>query len=89
MDLVQERLDLLTAAREARQRAVMHYQIDIDNFATAIELINSTLDNDQDMLSFASELEDRLASTRHQQAREQIILRAIETQLDAEVDHVD
>lgn len=88
MDLAQERIETLATARDARRRAVMHYQIDIDNFAAAVALIDSEHEDDAQMVAFGVELADLLATTRHQQARERLILRVIEDQLPAETAHV-
>lgn len=82
MDLAQERLDTLIQARDARRRAVMHYQIDIDNFTAAIALIGREHGDDPALQAFGNELADLLATTMHQQDRERVILRVIEAQLE-------
>ena len=82
MDLAQERIDILKGALEQRQRAVMHYQINIDNFRAAIALLDAEHQDDPRLAGYADELVRALAENEGQQARERVILRVIEAQLE-------
>lgn len=79
MNLAQERIDLLTAAAEGREREVMHYQINIDNFTRAIAEIEA---NHPEMGEFANNLRELLASSKLEQAKERILLKVIRDQLE-------
>lgn len=79
MSLEQERIDLLTAAAEGREREVMHYQINIDNFTRAIAEIEA---NHPEMEEFANNLRELLASSKLEQAKERILLKVIRDQLE-------
>ena len=79
MNLEQERLDILTQAAEGREREVMHYQINIDNYERAIAEIEA---NHPDMAEFADRLRELLASSRVEQAKERIMLKVIRDQLE-------
>ena len=79
MNLEQERIDLLTAAAEGREREVMHYQINIDNFTRAIAEIEA---NHPEMEEFANNLRELLASSKLEQAKERILLKVIRDQLE-------
>jgi hypothetical protein len=80
MDLEQERLDMMRAAHEGRSRAVMHYQVNIDNFRAALTLLEGEMDPNLD--AFARELEAALANEIAQQAREKVMLTVVERQLE-------
>jgi len=80
MDLEQERLDMLRAAYEGRSRAVMHYQVNIDNFTEAVDRIGQT--DDVNLASFVSELTTMIVNERAQQARERVMLEVITAQLE-------
>ena len=79
MNLEQERLDILTQAAEGREREVMHYQINIDNYERAIAEIEA---NHPDMGEFADRLRELLASSRVEQAKERVMLKVIRDQLE-------
>lgn len=81
MNLIQERLNILTAAVEARAREIMHYQINIDNYSRAIAEIG----DDPAMQDFARQLRDLLASSRVEQAKECVMLKVIRDQLEESV----
>lgn len=81
MDLKQERIDILRGAFEQRARDVMLHQINIDNFTAAIDAI--TPDANENLRSFAQELMQRLGCELAQQARERVMLKVIEQQLEA------
>lgn len=79
MNLEKERIDLLAAAAEGREREVMHYQINIDNFTRAIAEIEA---NHPEMNDFADSLRELLASSKQEQAKERIMLKVIRDQLE-------
>ena len=79
MDLIQERIDILTQALEHREREVMHHQINIDNYERAIAEIEA---GHPDMGEFADRLRELLASSRVEQAKERIMLKVIRDQLE-------
>lgn len=79
MNFEQERLDILTQAAEGREREVMHYQINIDNYTRAIAEIEA---NHPDMGEFAGRLRELLASSIVEQAKERIMLKVIRDQLE-------
>jgi hypothetical protein len=72
------RLEILTGAKEQRIREITEYQVNIDNFATAIELIG----DGPDLAEFRDQLGTLLASTRLEQRKAAIMLSAIEAQLE-------
>ena len=82
MDLEQERIDMLTAAAEGREREVMHYQINIDNYARAIAEIEAEHAGSDALSDFANQLRDLLASSIIEQAKERIMLKVLRDQLE-------
>lgn len=82
MDIAQERIDTLTAAAEGREREVMHYQINIDNYARAIAEIEANYADSDAMNDFANQLRDLLASSIIEQTKERILLKVIRDQLE-------
>lgn len=81
-DFTQERLDILTAAAEHREREVMHHQINIDNYTRAIAEIEASHAGDEPMAEFADRLRELLASSIVEQAKERILLKVIRDQLE-------
>lgn len=79
MKLAEERLTILRTAAEGREREVMHYQINIDNYERAIAEIEA---NHPDMADFADHLRGLLASSRVEQAKERVMLKVIRDQLE-------
>ncbi len=78
MDLEQERLDILRSAAEHRAREVMHYQINIDNYRRALAEIKG----DHKLADFAENLRGLLTSSIQEQAKERIMLKVIQDQLE-------
>jgi hypothetical protein len=74
------RLEILTGAKDQRIREITEYQVNIDNFATAIDLIG----DDPELADFREQLRALLASTRLEQRKAAIMLSAIEVQLERE-----
>lgn len=79
MNLEQERIQILKDNLAARQREVMHYQINIDNYRLAIRKIESG--NLTDLAEFASQLKELLNSSIKEQAKEQLLAEVILEQL--------
>jgi hypothetical protein len=78
MNLEKERIDILRAAVEQRERDVMHYQINIDNYTLAIAEIEA---NCPDLSEFAKQLQELLTSSLREQAKERLMLKVIKGQL--------
>ena len=79
MNLEQERIQILKDNLVARQREVMHYQINIDNYRLAMRKIESG--NLTDLAEFASQLKELLNSSIKEQAKEQLLAEVILEQL--------
>lgn len=79
MNLEQERIQILKDNLAARQREVMHYQINIDNYRLAIRKIESG--NLTDLTEFANQLKELLNSSIKEQAKEQLLAEVISEQL--------
>lgn len=84
MDLAAERLDILRSAAAQRARDVMLHQVNIDNYTRAIAEIGA----DPDLADFARQLDELLASSRVEQAKERVLLKVINDQLE-EADALD
>ena len=83
MNLEQERMDILTRAAEGREREVMHYQINIDNYALALEQIAALpVDERADLSGFADQLRTLLASEKLEQKKAKIMLAVMKQQLE-------
>lgn len=82
MTLDTEREEILRSGAEQREREIMHYQINIDNYRLAIADIEANHVDDVPMQDFAIALREMLASSRIEQAKEQIMLKAINGQLE-------
>ena len=71
--------ELLESALAAREREVIEYQVNIDNFERAIVLV----EHDATMQVFKAQLQDLLASSRIEQKKAQVMHDVIKQQLDA------
>lgn len=71
--------EILLTALEGRQKEVIEYQINIDNFRLAIEKIG----DDVELAGFKSQLEDLLKSSRFEQRKARIMLEVIQSQLES------
>lgn len=76
------RTEILTASLEGRIREVTEYQVNIDNFRAAIEMVG----DDAELAGFKAQLQDLLASSCLEQRKAQIMLSVIRKQLES--DHV-
>lgn len=72
------RLEILTAALDARIKEVTEYQVNIDNFRFAIARVG----DDPDLQDFKTQLEGLLASSILEQKKAQIMLDVIQAQLE-------
>lgn len=79
MNLEQERIQILKNNLAVRQREVMHYQINIDNYRLAIQKIESS--NLTDLAEFSNQLKELLNSSIKEQAKEQLMADVIAEQL--------
>jgi len=77
----EEKIQILTESIAGRKQEIMHYQINIDNYVFAIEDIEQNPNADDDMLAFKATLQDLLASSKREQTKSKIILKALEAQL--------
>ena len=72
------RYEMLTSSLEARIREVTEYQVNIDNFVMAIELVG----DDQELAEFRLQLESMLQSSRLEQRKAQVMLDVIRKQVE-------
>jgi hypothetical protein len=78
----QTREEILAASLDARIQEVMHYQINIDNYAIALEEIgNLPPDERAELSAFTSQLRDLLTSEKLEQKKAQIMLNVIKRQV--------
>jgi hypothetical protein len=82
-DIEKERVDILTAALEQREREVLHYQINIDNYQLALSEIEEKHANSEAMADFANQLRGLLAASIIEQAKEVIMRDVVAKQLAA------
>lgn len=71
--------EILTTALEGRERELIEYQVNIDNYRLAIEHIGS----DEELQPFREQLQNLLASSLLEQKKSQVILTVIKQQLDS------
>jgi hypothetical protein len=78
----QTREEILAASLEARIQEVMHYQINIDNYAIALEEIgNLPPDERAELSAFTNQLRELLTSEKLEQKKAQIMLNVIKRQV--------
>ena len=76
------REEILAMSLDARIQEVMHYQINIDNYAIALEEISQLSPEDRNELSeFAEQLRNLLKSEKHEQKKAKLMLAVIQKQL--------
>jgi hypothetical protein len=81
-DKVQTREEILNSALEARVQEVMHYQINIDNYALALQQIASLPADEQvDLTDFANQLKNLLASEKIEQKKAKIMMAVLQAQV--------
>lgn len=81
LDLETERLNMLINAHEQRQREVMHHQINIDNYTLALAEIAEKHPENANMTEFANRLQELLASSLVEQAKEVVMRDVMAKQL--------
>lgn len=76
------REEILSMSLEARIQEVMHYQINIDNYAIALEEIgNLPPDERAELSAFTEQLRTLLTSEKLEQKKAKIMLAVIQKQL--------
>lgn len=79
----QTRNEILVATLKAREQEVMHYQINIDNYAIALELIGAMPPDERAELSaFSDQLRNLLTSEKLEQKKAKIMLSVIQQQVE-------
>ena len=73
--------EILTSALEGRERELIEYQVNIDNYRLALTKIS---DSDEELAPFKQQLENLLSSSLLEQRKSQIIRDVIAEQLAAE-----
>ena len=76
--LKEYKVELLSAALEARKKEVTEYQVNIDNFTLAIDKIK----DDSELLEFKKQLEELLRTSIYEQRKAKVMLEVIESQLE-------
>jgi len=81
-DKVQTREEILNSALEARVQEVMHYQINIDNYALALQQIAGLPADEQvELNDFANQLKNLLASEKIEQKKAKIMMAVLQAQV--------
>ena len=76
------REEILAVALDARVQEVMHYQINIDNYAIALEEISQMTPDERNELSeFAEQLRNLLKSEKLEQKKAKLMLSVIQKQI--------
>lgn len=70
--------EILTSALEGRERELIEYQVNIDNYRLALTKI---ADDDEELLPFREQLQNLLSSSLLEQRKSQIIRDVIAEQL--------
>ena len=70
--------EILTSALEGRERELIEYQVNIDNYRLALTKIS---DSDEELAPFKQQLENLLSSSLLEQRKSQIIRDVIAEQL--------
>jgi hypothetical protein len=84
MDMTPQQ-QILADAIKGRDAEILLYQVNIDNFIEAINLIDSEYADNPDLAKFREELQERLDEERRQQLRAIVIRRAIAAQLPEDI----
>lgn len=78
------REEILQMSLEARIQEVMHYQINIDNYAIALEHIAGLPQSEQTELApFADQLKNLLASEKLEQKKAKVMFEVLKQQVGA------
>jgi len=76
-----DKIQILAPALEGRDAELLGYQINIDNYILAIAKIKQDYADNEDLASFAADLQARLDEERRQQLRCQVIRDVIAEQV--------
>lgn len=71
--------NILVDSKKARIEEVEYYQVNINNYKMAIEIIDSK--NDPDLIDFKAQLEELLRTSLIEQKKAQIMLDVISAQI--------
>lgn len=82
MDFAEEKLNILKRTKEHREKEILMYQINIDNYRLALEEIQNNYTNMEEIKPFAEHLKSLLQSSIVEQTKEKIMLKVIEDQLE-------
>lgn len=81
-DTPKTREEILSMALDARIQEVMHYQINIDNYTLALQVIaNLPYSEREELSAFETQLQELLASEKLEQKKAKIMLSVIESQV--------
>lgn len=81
-DIPKTREEILSMALDARIQEVMHYQINIDNYTLALQVIaNLPYSEREELSAFETQLQELLASEKLEQKKAKIMLSVIESQV--------
>ena len=69
--------EMLKSAKESREKEIMDYQVNIDNFKLAIELIG----DDVELAEFKNHLKELLSSSQLEQRKAKIMYEVVSKQL--------
>jgi L-rhamnose mutarotase len=82
VEKAQTREEIISGALDARIQEVMHYQINIDNYALALQEINSLpVDEQVELSEFSDKLKTLLASEKIEQKKAKIMLSVMKKQV--------
>jgi hypothetical protein len=82
VEKAQTREEIISGALEAREQEVMHYQINIDNYALALQEINALpVDEQVELSEFSDKLKTLLASEKIEQKKAKIMLSVMQKQV--------
>jgi hypothetical protein len=79
----QSREAILKSSLEAREQEVMHYQINIDNYAMAlVEIDKMPMSEKYDLAKFTEQLQELLSTEKLEQKKAKIMLTVIQSQVE-------
>jgi UPF0288 family protein (methanogenesis marker protein 3) len=82
MNYAEEKVVILQHSKEQREKEILMYQINIDNYKLAIEEIKNNYQHMEEMQPFVEHLKSLLQSSIVEQTKEKIMLKVIESQLE-------
>lgn len=82
IEVKKTREEILTDSLEARDQEVMYYQINIDNYTLALEIIdNLPAEERRELSAFADQLSTLLASEKLEQKKAKVMQAVVKQQL--------